>query len=181
MKFKEKFCSTAAETMNPWPFRLKLTRDHIRWDSLKIPPSRDFEAHILENLDEASRRVLDAWGSVQVSIFDADTCDTHKVNLVKKKAFWFEPFPDVGQRKGKQKTFSCNDDEFAYSIEPFKMIVKKRNLSCDQEIGFRWSGNYPVKRLDFSVLYVPSLDMYNLKIERLMLVWERNHIEEKQI
>lgn len=46
-----------------WPFKLKLTSDHIRWDSIKIPPSNEFEQHILSNLDEGSRRILDSFNS----------------------------------------------------------------------------------------------------------------------
>ncbi|KAJ0013644.1 hypothetical protein Pint_19912 [Pistacia integerrima] len=42
-----------------WLFRLKLIIDHIRWDSLKISPSQEFEDHILRKLDEASRKEKD--------------------------------------------------------------------------------------------------------------------------
>lgn len=83
-------CSSGTiEADKLWPFRLKLTTDHIRWDSLKIPPSQAFEEHILANLDEASRKLLDAYLPIELHIADADACETYKVKLVKKDSFWF--------------------------------------------------------------------------------------------
>ncbi|KAJ0078941.1 hypothetical protein Patl1_22680 [Pistacia atlantica] len=119
-------------------FRLKLTTDHIRWNSLKISPSQEFEDHILKKLDEASREVLDAWIPIEIHIIDTDIQETYRVKLVKKKSFWFEPLPDVKQKK-KDKA----GNEFYYSLEPFKHIVKRRNLSCDKEIGLCWSAAKP--------------------------------------
>ena len=53
---------------------------------------------------------------------------------------------------------------FAYSIEPFRQLVNKRNLNYNQEIGLRWSGAKAVEKLEFSVLYVPRLDLSRLRI-----------------
>ena len=54
--------------------------------------------------------------------------------------------------------------EFAYSIEPFRQLVNKRNLNYNQEIGLQWSGTKAVEKLEFSVLYVPRLDLSSLRI-----------------
>ena len=54
--------------------------------------------------------------------------------------------------------------EFAYSIEPFRQLVNKRNLNYNQEIGLRWSGVKAIEKLEFSVLYVPRLDLSSLRI-----------------
>lgn len=53
--------------------------------------------------------------------------------------------------------------EFAYSIEPFRQITKRRSLSYGQEIGFKWSDCKAVGSLEFSVLYVPRLDLLNFR------------------
>jgi hypothetical protein len=164
---------------NSWPFRIKLTTDHIRWDSLKISPSEEFEEHILHNLNEASHRALEAWLPVEISIYDVDTHETYPVKLAKKESFWFKPTPLFYEKPRKEKSFfsdatmmeqpACYDLEearkvFAYSIEPFRQIVKKRNLNYNQEIGLRWSGSKGVEKLEFSVLYVPRLDLSSLRI-----------------
>jgi hypothetical protein len=173
-------CSTfPAETNNSWPFRIKLTTDHVRWDSLKILPSKEFEEHILCNMNKDRHKALDEWNPVEIFIYDADTCETYPVKLAKKESFWFEPitpFLDEKQRKGKPfcpnaetKKQPCYDleearKEFVYSIEPFRQIVRKRNLNYNQEIGLRWSSSKGVEKLEFSVLYVPRLDLHSLRI-----------------
>ena len=116
---------------NSWPFRIKLTTDHIRWDSLKISPSEEFEEHILHNLNEASHRALEAWLPVEISIYDVDTHETYPVKLAKKESFWFKPTPLFYEKPRKEKSFfsdatmmkqpACYDLEearkvFAYSI-----------------------------------------------------------------
>ncbi|KAG2695497.1 hypothetical protein I3843_07G015300 [Carya illinoinensis] len=170
--------SVTRETCNSWPFRIRLTTDHLRWDSLKILPSKEFEEHILGNMNEASNNALEAWIPVELSIHDANTHETYSVKLAKKEAFWFKPTPFLDEKQRKEKPFypystmmdqPCYDweearKEFAYSIEPFRHVVKKRNLNYNQEIGLRWSGSEAVKKLEFSVLYVPRLDLHSLRI-----------------
>lgn len=159
-------CHSVTEANKSWPFRLKLTTDHIRWDSLKISPSQEFEDHILRRLDEASRKVLDAWIPIEIHIIDTDIQETYRVKLAKKKSFWFEPLPDVKQKK--KNTFSFHRDkarnEYYYSLEPFKHIVKRRNLSCDKVIELCWSGNRTIIKFDFSVVYSPRLELHNISI-----------------
>ncbi|KAF9681610.1 hypothetical protein SADUNF_Sadunf05G0019800 [Salix dunnii] len=118
----------------------------MRWDSLKISPSREFNNHILENLSEANRKALDMWKPIEVSIYDIDTHETYKFSLAKKEAFWFKPFPDAAHRKVKKSTASNKTLEhymyeleqrrkyFSYSVQPFRHIIKKRSLIYDQEI-----------------------------------------------
>ncbi|CAK7340743.1 unnamed protein product [Dovyalis caffra] len=170
-------CRNGSETSNPWPYRIKLTTDSMRWDSLKISPSREFNNLILENLSEDNCKALDMWKPIEVSIYDVDTQETYKVSLAKKEAFWFEPFPDVGQRKVKSASsnttlehyiyeFEQRRKEFSYSLQPFRHIIKKKSLRYDQEIGFCWSGNATVDRIDFSVLYSPKFASAQLKILR---------------
>ena len=69
--------------------------------------------------------------------------------LAKKESFWFKPTPFSYEKPRKEKTMTeqptCYDleearKEFAYSIEPFRQVVSKRNLKYNQEIGLRWSG-----------------------------------------
>lgn len=157
---------------------MKLTTDQLRWDSLKIPQSKEFEEVILRNMNEGSCRVLDEMIPIEISIYDVDICETYKVKLVKKEAFWFEPLPLVGEKSRKDK-FSSHSiaevsgksynlhkekKEFAYSIEPFRHVVNKRGLDYQQEIGLRWSGSKTINRFDFSVLSSPRLSLYNLMI-----------------
>lgn len=179
-KCKEVCSTLPAETNNnSWPFRIKLTTDHIRWDSLKISPSKEFEEHILGNMNKDSHDVLDAWKAVEILIYDVDIDETYPVKLAKKESYWFEPiapFFDEKQRQGKSfcpnaemKKQPCYDleearKEFAYSIEPFRQIVRKRNLNYNQEIGLRLSSSKGVEKLEFSVLYVPRLDLHSLRI-----------------
>lgn len=172
VKGKE-LCSSSMENNNPWPFRIKLTTDHLRWDSLKISPSIELEEHILAKLDEVSHLSLDQQRPIEISIYDMDTCETYKVNFAKKESFWFEPFPDIekiNQRMSSTintRTMEClydrqqrSGNEFFYSIEPFREIQKKRNLRCDVEIGFRWSGSSETSnQFEFSVLHVPWMTM----------------------
>ncbi|KAJ6682969.1 hypothetical protein OIU74_021095 [Salix koriyanagi] len=152
----------------------KLTVDSMRWDSLKISPSREFNNHNLENLYEANRKDLDMWKPVEVSIYDTDTHETYKVSLA-KEAFWFEPFPDAAHRKLKKSAASnktlehyMNEVEqmskdFSYSPQPFRHIIKKSSLIYDQEIGLCCSGNETaVDRIDFSLLYTPRLHLHGL-------------------
>lgn len=160
-------CSSSQEANKSWPFRVKLTTDNIRWDSLKISPSQEFEAYILANLDEASRKLLDAYIPVEIHIIDVDTRETYKANLSKKESFWFEPLPDVGQKK---QNFCCHKltekakKEFAYSVEPFRHIAQKRNLSYDQEIGLRWSGSRSEINFYFSIVHAPRFDSQSFRI-----------------
>ncbi|KAJ6305854.1 hypothetical protein OIU78_021222 [Salix suchowensis] len=155
----------------------KLAVDSMRWDSLKISPSREFNNHILENLSEANRKDLDMWKPVEVSIYDTDTHETYKVSMAKKEAFWFEPFPDAAHRKVKKSAASNKtlehymneleqrSKDFSYSLHPFRHIIKKRSLIYDQEIGLCCSGNETVvDRIDFSLLYTPRLHLHSLSL-----------------
>lgn len=168
---KEVCSLVAKETRTSWPFTIKLTTDHIRWDSLKISPSKELEEHILGNINEASRKLLDAWIPIELYIDDVDTCQTYKVKLAKKESFWFEPTPEnTSWYNAAMVEEPCYDlekkrKEFAYSIEPFRQIAKRRSLSYDHEIGLRWSGNKSNNKFEFSVLNVPNtLDIRNLRI-----------------
>lgn len=165
----KQLCSSSMESTNPWPFRIKLTTDHLRWDSLKISPSVELGEHIIAKLDEATHQLLDQRHPIKISIYDMDTCETYKVNFAKKESFWFEPFPDIeqiSQRISSTINITMTDclcdnhqrsrNEFFYSIEPFREIQKKRNLRCNVEIGFRWSGSSETgNQFEFSVLYDP--------------------------
>ncbi|GLT38303.1 hypothetical protein SLA2020_125600 [Shorea laevis] len=149
------------EKCSPWPFRIKLTRDHLRWDSLKISPLKEFEERIISILEEDNRKALDAGRPIQVQMYDIDTNETYEVNLVKKQAFWFEPFPDIGQKPEKRK-----GEQFAYSLEPFKHIAKKRDLSCGMEIGIRQSDAKTSNKLEFSILYAAKLHLRSWEVSR---------------
>ncbi|KAF7817888.1 hypothetical protein G2W53_023343 [Senna tora] len=146
-----------------WPFRIKLSSDNIRWDSLKISPSKEFEESILGHMNAGSRKALEAWIPVSILIYDADTCETYNAKMAKKESFWFNPMPCFGEKRAEMREPPCYDlekarEEFAYSIEPFRHIVKRRDLKRDQEIGLRISGNKTmVEGLEFSVLHSPLL------------------------
>lgn len=167
-KGKEVHSWLTNETTTSWPFTIKLTPDHIRWDSLKISPSKELEEHILWNIDEASRKLLDAWIPIELCINDVDTCETYKVKLAKKESFWFEPIPEKTSLYHEAMVEEpCYDlekkrKEFAYSIEPFRQITKRRSLGYDHEIGLRWSSSKSVNIFEFSVLNGPGSDLRNL-------------------
>ena len=125
-------CSNLPEDSNSWPFRIRLTTDHLCRDSLKISPSKEFEEHILGNMNEASRKALKAWLPGEISIYDVDTCETYPAKLAKKESFWFKPTPFSYEKPRKEKTMmeqpTCYDleearKEFAYSIEPFRQVT----------------------------------------------------------
>ncbi|KAL4034592.1 hypothetical protein IC575_003246 [Cucumis melo] len=175
MKDKEELASTLYGGSNYWPYRMKLTTDQLRWDSLKISESKQFEELLSKNMNEGSYRDLAEMIPIEVSIYDVDICETFRVKLVKKEAFWFEPLPLVGEKSKKDKfgshsTAKLNGKsykekkEFVYSIEPFRHIIKKRGLDYQQEIGLRWSGSKAMDRFDFSVLSSPRLSLNNLMI-----------------
>lgn len=169
-------CSSVADCSHLWPFRIKLTPDSMRWDSLKISSSREFQNHILQNMPADSRKALELWYPIEVSIYDVDTHETYKLNLAKKESFWFEPLPDARRQNeisasSDRKSLENSTDElkemmekFAYSIQPFRNIVRKRNLSYDQEIGLQWSGSGTVNKIDFSVLYAPRSGLHNFRL-----------------
>lgn len=179
MKDREELVSTIYGGSSHWPYRMKLTTDQLRWDSLKISKPQEFQEMILRNMNEGRYRDLDDMMiPIEISIYDVDTCETYKVKLVKKEAFWFEPLPVVAENSKKDKfcsdfiakmsvkSYSLHKEkkEFVYSIEPFRHIVKKRGLDYQQEIGLRWSGSKTIDRFDFSVLSSPRLSLYNLMI-----------------
>ena len=163
----------APKTIDPWPFRIKLTTDRMRWDSLKIPPSKEFEENILGHINESSCEALKSWIPVNILIYDVDTCDTYDAKLSKKESFWFDPMPVLGEKKkiGGCSSFKaamreppCYDlekarEDFAYSIEPFRHIIRKRNLKYDQEIGLRFSGGKVTVIFEFSVLQSSLFDI----------------------
>ncbi|XP_022961362.1 uncharacterized protein LOC111461952 [Cucurbita moschata] len=157
MKDKEELISRIYGGGNYWPYRMKLSTDRLRWDSLKISEGTEFEEMMLRNMNEGSYRDLNEMIPIEISIFDVDICETYKVKLVKKEAFWFEPLPLVGEKSSKKYQSS-----FVYSIEPFRHIVKKRGLDYGQEIGLRWSGSKTIDRFDFSILSSSRLSVYNL-------------------
>ena len=147
-------CSNLPEDSNSWPFRIRLTTDHLCWDSLKISPSKEFEEHIVGNMNKASHKALKAWLPVEISIYDVDTCEAYPAKLAKKESFWFKPTPFFYEKPRKEKSTQpnatmmeqpiCYDleearKEFAYSVEPFRQVVNKRNRNYNQEIGMRWS------------------------------------------
>ncbi|KAJ1417104.1 hypothetical protein SESBI_16791 [Sesbania bispinosa] len=151
-----------------WPFRMKLTTDSMRWDSLKISPSKEFEECILGHMNESSRKALESWIPVNISIYDVDTCETYDTKLTKKEGFWFDPMPILGEKPKMSECSSpsfkvsvmgeptCYDlgkarEEFVYSIEPFRHIIRKRDLKYDQEIGLRFSGGTMTVGFEFSV------------------------------
>lgn len=176
MKDKDELIRIIHGGSNYWPYRTKLTTDQLRWDSLKISEPKEFEETILRNMNEGSYRHLDEMIPIEISIYDVDICETYKVKLVKKEAFWFEPLPLVGEKSkkdmfpshpfakvsGKSNNNHTDRKEFVYSIEPFRHIIKKRGLDYQQEIGLRWSGSKTIDRFDFSVLSSPRLSLYNL-------------------
>ncbi|GAV63179.1 hypothetical protein CFOL_v3_06699, partial [Cephalotus follicularis] len=167
----KKVCSSVAEPSSFCPFRLKLTTDNLRWNSLKIPSSKEFEDQILANLNEPSLKALDGWSPIEILFFDVDTQEIYKLNLAKKEAFWFEPMPDVGQKKDKSSPnnaamivqSSCDVEmarkEFVYSVEPFRHIVKKRDLSYNNEIALCWAGSKTINKFYLSVLHPRRLDL----------------------
>ncbi|KAK7284335.1 hypothetical protein RJT34_19080 [Clitoria ternatea] len=153
---------------NPWPFRMKLTTDGMRWDSLKISPCKEFEDFILGQMDESSLKALESWIPVNIVIYDVDTCETYDAKLSKKESFWFDPMPTSGECSSFSKVAMreppCYDlkkarEEFAYSIEPFRHIIRKRDLKYDQEIGLRYCGHKVAKGFEFSVLHSSLLDI----------------------
>ncbi|KAK7258843.1 hypothetical protein RIF29_24431 [Crotalaria pallida] len=148
--------SNGNEGNEAWPFRIKLTTDCMRWDSLKITPSKEFEEFILGHINESSRKALESWNPVNILIYDVDTCETYDAKLSKKESFWFNPMPVIGEKPTMREPHSYGlkkaREEYAYSIEPFRYIIRKRDLKYDQEIGFRFSGGRVIVGLEFSVL-----------------------------
>ncbi|RDY13256.1 hypothetical protein CR513_01843, partial [Mucuna pruriens] len=145
---------------HPWPFRMKLTTDGMRWDSLKISPSKEFEECVLGHMNESSRKALESWIPVNILIYDVDTCETYDAKLSKKESFWFDPMPVLGEcssssSKADMRETPCyNLDKarkhFAYSIQPFRHIIRKRDLKYDQEIGLRYCGGEVLVAFEFS-------------------------------
>ena len=139
----------------------------MRWDSLKISPSREFEDFILQNMSADCQKALELWQPIELSIYDVDIHEIYKVDLTKKESFWFEPLPDIGQKR--LKPASSNEskkimkEKFAYSLQPFRHIAKKRGLSYVQEIGLNWSGSRTVNKIEFSVLHAPRFGLQNFR------------------
>ncbi|KAL5135990.1 hypothetical protein HKD37_03G008766 [Glycine soja] len=121
---------------NPWPLRIKLTNDRMLWDSIKIS-SKEFEEFILGQMNESSRKSLESWIPVNILIYDVDNCETYDAKLFKKESFWFDPMPVLGEKPKKGESMKESSSyslekarkEFAYSIEPFRQIIRKRALS----------------------------------------------------
>lgn len=166
-KEEEACCyKSTPKTSDQWPFRIKLTTDHMRWDSLKISPSKEFEECILGHMNESSLKALESWIPVSIHIYDVDTCETYDAKLSKKESFWFDPMPVLGEKPkngAAMREPHCYDlkkarEEYAYSIEPFRHIIRKRGLKYDQEIGLRFSGGRVLVGLEFSVLHSSLLD-----------------------
>lgn len=151
----------ATKTNNSWPIIIKLTTDCMRWNSLKISPYKDFE-EILEHMNESSRKDLESWIPVNILIYDVDTCETYDATLSKKESFWFDPMPLVGEKSSSSKATMWESpcynlektrEEFVYSIEPFRHIIRKRDLKYDQQIGLRFYGGNVIVGFEFSVLH----------------------------
>ncbi|ESW19055.1 hypothetical protein PHAVU_006G093000 [Phaseolus vulgaris] len=165
-------CSSKSgpRTNDVWPCKMKLTTDCMRWDSLKISP-KEFEESMLGHMNESSRKALESWIPVNISIYDVDNGETYDTKLFKKESFWFDPMPISGEKPMKGKSMMeplCYNlekarEEFAYSIEPFRHIVRKRDLRYDQEIGLRYCGGNVVVAFEFSVLHSPPLDVRSLR------------------
>lgn len=168
----EGVCTRGTEASTSWPIKITLSTDQMRWDSLKISPSKELQEQIIGKMSEASRKALDSWIPVEMFMYDVDTCETYEIELAKKESFCFEPTPCLGEKKRVLKAQPCSDmkkarQEFAYSIKPFRQIVRKRNLSYGQEIGLRWLGSKTIDELEFSVLYVPRRDPLDLRTLRI--------------
>ena len=162
-------CSSKSgeKTHDVWPCRMKLTTDCMRWDSLKISPM-EFEESMLGHMNESSRKALESWIPVKILIYDVDNGETYDAKLFKKESFWFDPMPDSGE-KSSMKEPPCYNlekarEEFAYSIEPFRQIIRKRDLKYDQEIGLRYCGGNVVVAFEFSVLHSLPLDIRSLRL-----------------
>ncbi|KAL5850795.1 hypothetical protein ACOSQ4_008808 [Xanthoceras sorbifolium] len=117
-----------------WPFRLKLTTDSLRWDSLKISPSDQFEEQIVAKLDETSRNFLVAWRPVEIHIIDVDIHETYRVNLIKKekeisvmvmKSVCAGPAPEPPSNMTSQ--FCMNQGCKGPYIERLKLEIKAEN------------------------------------------------------
>lgn len=137
--------------------------DRMRWDSLKISPSKEFEEYVLGHMNENSRKDLESWIPVNILIYDVDTCETYDAKLSKKESFWFDPMPLLGEKQKKGVEPPCYNlekarEDFAYSIEPFRHVIRKRDLKYDQEIGLRYCGGNVVVAFEFSVLHSSLLD-----------------------
>lgn len=104
MTLKELY-STLPKGSNSWPFRIKLTTNHMCWDTPKISPSKEFQEHILGNMNEASHKSLDEWIPVETSRFYADMRETYPVKLAKKESFWFERTPFYDKKPRKEKLY----------------------------------------------------------------------------
>ncbi|KAL3030418.1 hypothetical protein AAZX31_03G218900 [Glycine max] len=156
---------------NPWPLRIKLTNDRMLWDSIKIS-SKEFEEFILGQMNESSRKSLESWIPVNILIYDVDNCETYDAKLFKKESFWFDPMPVLGEKPKKGESMKESSSyslekarkEFAYSIEPFRQIIRKRGLKYDQEIGLRYCGGQVVVAFEFSVLHSSLSDFSCFKL-----------------
>ncbi|CAJ1960887.1 unnamed protein product [Sphenostylis stenocarpa] len=162
--------TSAAKSSDMWACRMKLTTDCMRWDSLKISP-KEFEESVLGQMNESSRKALESWIPVNILIYDVDNGETYDTRLFKKESFWFDPMPVSGERPRKGESMKeppCYNLEkarevFAYSIQPFRHIIRKRDLKYDQEIGLRYCGGNVVVAFEFSVLHSPPLDVRSLR------------------
>ena len=141
-------CSNLPEDCNSCPFRIRLTTHHLCWDSLKISPSKEFEEHILGNMNEASRKALKHGFLLQYQFMMVTPVKRilqigkERVILVQTNTvFLWEA------KKGKNNDGAANLLWFGRSKErvclfdwAFRQVVSKRNLKYNQEIGLRWSG-----------------------------------------
>ncbi|KAK7397219.1 hypothetical protein VNO78_18386 [Psophocarpus tetragonolobus] len=149
---------------DPWPWRIKLTRDRLRWDSLKISP-KEFEEFVLGQMNESSREALESWIPVNILIYDIDTCQTYDTKLYKKESFWFDPMPVLGEKPNNcVSSFEKAREDFAYSIEPFKPITRERDLKYDQEIGLRYCAAKVVVAFEFSLLHSSLFDLSRFQL-----------------
>ncbi|KAI9084899.1 hypothetical protein K1719_033305 [Acacia pycnantha] len=89
----DSFATKSLKFRDPWPFRIKLNSDNLRWDSLKTSAAKDFEEFISGQINEDSRKALEVWSvwiPVKVWIYDVDTGETYEAKMAKKESFWLD-------------------------------------------------------------------------------------------
>ena len=98
---------------------------------------KEFEVHILGKMNKDSHRALEAWISLEISIYDVGTNEFYPLNLSKKQSFWSKPTPFIDQSLRKERSFypnatmmeqpACYDleearEEFPYLMSPLVLV-----------------------------------------------------------
>ncbi|KAL4593843.1 hypothetical protein ACB092_M009600 [Castanea dentata] len=97
-------CSGSSKSSNSWLFRTRLTTNHPQDFTFK-----EFEVHIFGKMNKDSHRALEAWISLEISIYDVDTHEMYPLNLSKK----YNQLVMIWKKQEKSYLF---DESFSFSF-----------------------------------------------------------------